>query len=185
MPDGATFLDVPCGGGIALRGLRSDQHASWIGVDLEPAMLRRTRRRAARFPNVQTRLIEGDMTSLPLGDGIADLCLSYGGLHCVRNPHAALAEMARCLRPDGYLLGSTFVVEGSRRQRRLLRSGDFGHTPTVDDLRRWLLDCNMTDVSLDREDGLVVFKARRATTAWESRAHDADLDISLISRYRR
>src|ERR1700757_1798794 len=80
MPDGATILDVPCGGGIALRGLRLGQRVCWIGVDVEPAMLRRTRRRAARFPAVETRLIEGDMLALPLGDGTADLCLSYGGL---------------------------------------------------------------------------------------------------------
>jgi SAM-dependent methyltransferase len=80
LPKGATILDVPCGGGVALRGLRSGQHVCWIGVDVEPAMLRRARRRAARWPSVQARLIEGDMTALPLEDGAADLCLSYGGL---------------------------------------------------------------------------------------------------------
>jgi SAM-dependent methyltransferase len=185
MPEGATILDVPCGGGVALRGLRPDQHVSWIGVDLEPAMLRRTQRRAAPFPNVQTRLIEADMASLPLEDGIADLCITYGGLHCVRNPHAALAEMTRCLRPGGSLLGSTFVVEGSRRQRRLLRSGDFGHTPPAHELRRWLLDCGLSDVSLDREDGLVVFKARRVAEAQQPHTHSSAIDISLNSSYRR
>ncbi len=35
MPEGATILDVPCGGGIALRGLRPGQRASWIGVDVD------------------------------------------------------------------------------------------------------------------------------------------------------
>jgi SAM-dependent methyltransferase len=73
MPDGATILDVPCGGGVALRGLRPEQSVSWIGVDVEPAMLRRARCRAARFPTVQARLIEGDMTALPLEDCAADL----------------------------------------------------------------------------------------------------------------
>jgi ubiquinone/menaquinone biosynthesis C-methylase UbiE len=161
MSEGATILDVPCGGGIALRGLRPGQRVSWIGVDVEPAMLRRARRRAARFPAVETRLIEGDMVALPLEDCIADLCLSYGGLHCVPNPDAALAEMARCLRPGGRLVGSTFLAEGSRRQRRLLRGDDFGRTGTADDLRRWLQECGLTDVLVDRDDGLVVFSARR------------------------
>jgi SAM-dependent methyltransferase len=161
MSEGATILDVPCGGGIALRGLRLDQHASWIGVDVEPAMLRRAARRAARFPAVDARLIEGDMVALPLEDCIADLCLSYGGLHCVPNPDAALVEMTRCLRPGGRLVGSTFLAEGSRRQRRLLRADDFGRTGTADDLRQWLAGCGLTDVSVDREDGLVVFSARR------------------------
>jgi SAM-dependent methyltransferase len=161
VPEGATILDVPCGGGVALRGLRPDQHVCWIGVDVEPAMLHRVRRRAARLPSVRTRLIEGDMTALALEDRAADLCLSYGGLHCVPNPEAALAEMTRCLRPGGRLVGSTFLAEGSRRQRLLLRIDDFGRTGTADDLRRWLRECGLTDVSVDREDGLVVFSARR------------------------
>jgi SAM-dependent methyltransferase len=162
MPEGATILDVPCGGGIALRGLRRDQRVSWIGVDVEPAMLRRAARRAARFPAVHARLIEGDIAALPLGDRIADLCLSYGGLHCLPNPDMALAEIRRCLRPGGRLVGSTFLSEGSRRQRRLLlRGDDFGRTGTAGDLRRWLEECGLTDVSVDRDDGLAVFAARR------------------------
>lgn len=161
MPDGAMILDVPCGGGVALRGLRPAQQVSWIGVDAEPAMLRRARRRAARFPAVQTRLIEGDMADLPLEDRAVDLCLSYGGLHCVPNPDAALAEIARCLRPGGHLVGSTFLAAGSRRQRRLLRGDDFGPTGTSDDLLRALQECGLSDVSVDRDDGLAVFRARR------------------------
>jgi SAM-dependent methyltransferase len=161
MPDGATVLDVPCGGGVALRGLRNRQRVSWIGVDLEPAMLRRARRRAARLPAVHARLIAGDMTTLPLEDCVADLCLSYGGLHCVPDPDTALAEIARCLRPGGRLVGSAFLAEGSRRQRRLLSGDDFGHAGTADDLRRWLRECGLTDVSVDRDDGLAVFSARR------------------------
>lgn len=160
-PEGTTILDVPCGGGIALRGLRPAQRVSWIGVDIEPAMLRRAQKRAARFTTIQTRFIEGDMTALPLEDGVADLCLSYGGLHCVPEPGAALAEMARCLRPGGRLLGSTFLAAGSHRQRWLLGRDDFGHTGTADDLRGWLGECGLADASLDREDGLVVFSARR------------------------
>jgi SAM-dependent methyltransferase len=161
MPEGATILDAPCGGGVALRGLRPEQRASWIGVDAEPAMLRRARRRAARFPAVHARLIEGDIAALPLGDCIADLCLSFGGLHCLPNPAAALAEMRRCLRPGGRLVGSTFLSEGSRRQRRLLRGDDFGRTGTAEDLTRWLGECGLTDVSVDRDDGLAVFAARQ------------------------
>jgi SAM-dependent methyltransferase len=110
---------------------------------------------------VQARLIEGDMAALPLGDCIADLCLSYGGLHCVPNPDAALAEMTRCLRPGGRLIGSTFLAEGSRRQRRLLRGSDFGRTGSADDLTRCLRECGLTDISVDRGDGLAVFRARR------------------------
>jgi SAM-dependent methyltransferase len=159
--DGATVLDVPCGGGVALRGLRPHQDVRWIGVDLEPAMLDRARRRATRHPGADIQLIEGDMYRLPLEDATADLCLSYGGLHCVAHPQAALAEMARCLRPGGRLLGSTFLAQGSRRQRLLLRNEDFGSTGSAEDLRDWLRGAGLTDVSVDRDDGLTVFSALR------------------------
>jgi SAM-dependent methyltransferase len=161
LADDATVLDVPCGGGVALRGVRTDQRVRWIGVDLEPAMLGRAERRAARYPRVEMRLIEGDMTRLPVDGQSVDLCLSYGGLHCVREPSKALAEMARCLRPGGHLLGSTFLTHGSRRQRMLLRSDDFGVTGSARALRGWMLDCGLTDVTIDREDGLAVFSAVR------------------------
>ncbi len=161
LPDGATVLDVPCGGGVALRGLRPGQDVRWIGVDIEPAMLDRARRRAARYPNADTRLIEGDMYRLPVEDATADLCLSYGGLHCLARPQAALEEMARCLRAGGRPIGSTFLARGSRRQRLLLRKDDFGCTGNATDLRQWLYGAGLSDVSIDRDDGLSVFSARR------------------------
>ncbi|MGH2834071.1 MAG: class I SAM-dependent methyltransferase [Solirubrobacteraceae bacterium] len=161
LPDGASILDVPCGGGVALRGLRPDQRASWIGVDIESAMLTRTRRRAQRFPQLQLQLIQADMSALPLEDQSIDLCLSYGGLHCVPDPQAALAEMARCLREGAQLVGSTFLAQGTRRHRRLLESGDFGHIGSAADLKRWLSEAGLRDVTLDREDGLALFSARR------------------------
>jgi SAM-dependent methyltransferase len=161
LPDGATVLDVPCGGGVALRGLRPGQNVRWFGVDIEPAMLGRARRRAANHPGADVRLIEGDMYRLPLENSTVDLCLSYGGLHCVARPQAPLTEMARCLRPSGQLLGSTFLAQGSRRQRLLLHNDDFGSAGSAEDLRGWLLAAGLTDVSIDRGDGLAVFSARR------------------------
>jgi SAM-dependent methyltransferase len=161
LPDGATVLDVPCGGGVALRGLRPGQRVRWLGVDIEPAMLARMQRRAALHPDADVQLIEGDMYRLDLEDETADLCLSYGGLHCIARPEDALTEMARCLRPGGRLLGSTFLAHGSRRQRLLLRNQDFGNTGSADDLHDWLRIVGFTDISVDREDGLVVFSATR------------------------
>ena len=161
LEDGATILDVPCGGGVALRGLRPDQRACWIGVDSEPAMLRRAQKRAAGFPRIDAEFSEGDMTALTIEDQSVDLCLSYGGLHCIPNPEKALSEMARCLRPGGRLLGSTFLADGSRRQRTLLRMDDFGVTGSADELREWMLGCGFAEVRIDREDGLAVFSALR------------------------
>jgi len=126
-----------------------------------PAMLARARRRAARHPGADIQLVEGDMYRLPLEDSAADLCLSYGGLHRLSRPQDALSEMARCLRHGGRLLGSTFLSEGSRRQRLLLRNEDFGSAGSADDLREWLHGAGFSEGSADRSDGLVVFSALR------------------------
>jgi cyclopropane fatty-acyl-phospholipid synthase-like methyltransferase len=45
---GATVLDVPCGGGIAMRGLRPSQDVRYIAVDLLDETLARAERRAER-----------------------------------------------------------------------------------------------------------------------------------------
>jgi ubiquinone/menaquinone biosynthesis C-methylase UbiE len=46
--DGATILDVPCGGGVALRALRPDQYVRYVAADASEKMLARAERRAKR-----------------------------------------------------------------------------------------------------------------------------------------
>ena len=47
-PDGTVILDVPCGGGVAFRGLRPGQRVRYVAADLSPVMLGRARGEAAR-----------------------------------------------------------------------------------------------------------------------------------------
>jgi SAM-dependent methyltransferase len=169
LPHGATVLDVPCGGGVALRALAPGRHVRWIGVDLEPKMLarfeRRARERGLSEADGSLALIEADMRALPLADGCADVCLAYSGLHMVSEPRAAIAELARCLMPGGELLGATFVADGSRRQRLLLghgvRAGHNGPLLAAGELRAMLEDAGIADVEIAPERGLAVFRGRR------------------------
>ncbi len=170
LPDGATVLDVPCGGGVALRALRPGQRVRWIAVDIDETMLERFARRAhERSPGLEVELVQADMRELPLGDASADLCLAYSGLHMVAEPQTAVAEIARCLRPGGELVGSTFLAEGSRRQRRLLGHGQDtgvnGVCPPSEDLRRWLLDAGIAAPTVAPERGFAVFAGRRMAPA--------------------
>jgi len=168
LPDGATVLDVPCGGGVALRALRPGQRVRWIAVDVEPKMLVRCERRARErgLADGALELVEADMRALPLPDACADLCLAYSGLHMVGEPREAVAEMVRCLKPGGRLLGATFVAEGSRRQRLLLghgvRSGQNGPLLPAAELRALLEDAGIADVEIAPERGLAIFRGRRA-----------------------
>src|SRR4051812_46882681 len=71
--DGATIVDAPCGGGLALRALRPEQQVRFVGVDISPQMLERFRARAGTRGLEQVAAVVGDMRALPLPDASADL----------------------------------------------------------------------------------------------------------------
>ena len=42
--DGSAVLDIPCGGGLAMRGVRNGQRLRYVAADISPDMLDRARR---------------------------------------------------------------------------------------------------------------------------------------------
>ena len=165
LPPGTTVVDVPSGGGVALRELVPGQDVRFIAVDASPAMLDRLRAKAAKRGLTQVETVEADMRALPLPDASADLVCSYSGLHMINAPETAIEEFVRVLKPGGRLLGSSFTETGARRKRQLFRAGERrGHAVPPRDgatLRRLLEGAGLRDVELDG-DGFVVFSARRA-----------------------
>lgn len=117
--DDDVIADVPCGAGLALRGLSQGQNVRLIGVDLDPTMLDRMREKAAARDLDQVELIEGDMRKLPLADASADHLISFSGLHMINDPERAIAEFARVLKPGGVIIGTCFVWAGARRKQLL------------------------------------------------------------------
>ena len=166
VPEGGTIVDCPCGAGPALRALDRDRDVRYIGADLSPAMLRRIRKRAATRGLDGLELHEADATDLPLEDGIADLFLSYWGLHCFEEPAAAMLEAARVMKPGGRMVGASFVHSADTlRQRLLIRPGlgDFGPMGTEDEIRGWLEDAGLWPTSWLRGGSMLYFEATLAT----------------------
>jgi len=60
-PDGTMILDVPCGGGVAFRGLRPGQRVRYVAADLSPVMLGRARAQAKRRDLDQIEFAEADI----------------------------------------------------------------------------------------------------------------------------
>src|ERR1700680_1186655 len=112
VPVGTSVLDIPCGGGLAFRGLRSGQAVHYVAADISPYMLTRARREAGRR-GVQDAIefVQADVTALQFPDASFDLCVTYNGLHCLPDPRAALGELARVLKPGGRL-GGAWGVRG-------------------------------------------------------------------------
>ncbi len=120
LPDGSAVLDIPCGGGVAFRGLRPTQRLRYVAADLSAVMLRRARSEAERRGLHEIEFTEADVEQLPFEDGTFDLCITYTGLHCFPDPAAALLELGRVLRPGGELRGTTVVRRAGLRQDVLI-----------------------------------------------------------------
>jgi ubiquinone/menaquinone biosynthesis C-methylase UbiE len=165
--NGARILDVPCGGGVALRALRPDQDVRYTAVDVSEKMLERAERRAKRRSLSQVEFAVADIRALPFGDGEADLVLCYSGLHMLEDPEPAVRELARCLKPGGELLGTTFLAEASRRQRALFEFERRRGNPTPphrEDLRRWLNEAGIAEATIEPDRGFGVFRGHKNTT---------------------
>ena len=162
-PAGARVLDIPCGGGVALRGLKPGQGVEYVAADIAQAMLDRTARAAGRWgvaDQVEPRI--ADVGDLPFDDGAFDLVVSFTGLHCFPDPERAVSELARVLRPGGVLTGSTLLNDSGiqhapiRRVGRL--AGLLGPGCTGPQLVEWLDERHVADVVLDRSGAIAYFR---------------------------
>ncbi len=100
-PDG-TALDVGSGPGNVTASLAraAGRGGLALGVDISESMLARAVR-AESGP--QVGFIRADAQRLPLRDDTVDAITSLAVLQLIPDPAAALAEMARVLRPGGRL----------------------------------------------------------------------------------
>ena len=120
-PAGTSVLDIPCGGGFALRVLRPSQPVRYVAADISPYMLQRARDEARRMQAPDAiEFVEADVTALQFDDASFDLCVTYNGLHCLPDPRAALAELTRVLRPGGTLRETSCVTGRGPRQDALI-----------------------------------------------------------------
>jgi SAM-dependent methyltransferase len=165
LPADTGVLDIPCGGGVAFRGLRPEQELDYVAADLSPVMLRRARAEAERRGIHWIEFVEADVEALPFKDRSFDLVVTYTGLHCFPDPPAAITEMARVLRPGGELRGTSVVKRTGLRQDACVRlmqvGGVFGPGQTPAELETSLADAGLVEVSAARNGALAYFSARR------------------------
>jgi ubiquinone/menaquinone biosynthesis C-methylase UbiE len=87
------LLVVGCGRGIEAAVLAQDLGAEVVGIDIEQ---RFDPRAAARVT-----LQQGDAMALAFDDASFDIVYSFHALEHITDPHRALSEMHRVLRPGG------------------------------------------------------------------------------------
>jgi ArsR family transcriptional regulator len=97
----SVVADLGCGTGTVTEALAPFCRRV-IGVDNSAPMLELARLRLERFDNVELR--SGDIESLPLDDGEADIVTLILVLHHLEHPQSAIREAARCIAPGGRIL---------------------------------------------------------------------------------
>lgn len=162
-PAGSRILDIPCGGGVALRGLRPGQGVEYVAGDIAQTMLDRTMRAAERrgvADQVVPRI--ADVGDLPFDDAGFDLVVTFTGLHCFPDPERAVVEMARVLRPGGVLTGSALLNDTGLRfepVRRVGRvAGLLGPGCSSADLEDWFAREGIADLVLERSGAIAYFR---------------------------
>jgi ubiquinone/menaquinone biosynthesis C-methylase UbiE len=100
---GAKVLEIGCGRGVGTEIIFEQFGAAEVhAFDLDPEMVRLARRRLARYLGEgRLRLDVGDATAIPAATASYDAVFDFGILHHVPDWRAAVAEVARVLRPGG------------------------------------------------------------------------------------
>jgi SAM-dependent methyltransferase len=101
-PD-ARWLETACGPAIVGRAIAA-RVGSVHGVDLTPAMIEKAGAEAAAAGIANVELSLGDATALAFGDASFDGAVTRFSLHHIPVPRRVLEEMARVVRPGGWIV---------------------------------------------------------------------------------
>ena len=110
---GKAVLEVGCGTGLILhRTARFARRA--IGIDLSGGMLMKAQQRGLR-------VAQASATALPLATASVDVAYSFKVLAHIPDIQGALREMARVVRPGGWVLAEFYNARSLRRLVKALK----------------------------------------------------------------
>jgi ubiquinone/menaquinone biosynthesis C-methylase UbiE len=110
---GKDVLEVGCGTGLILH--RTAQFArTAIGIDLSGGMLAKAAARGLR-------VAQASATALPIATASVDVAYSYKVLAHIPDIQGALREMARVVRPGGWVLAEFYNARSIRRLVKALK----------------------------------------------------------------
>jgi SAM-dependent methyltransferase len=169
MADGADVLDLPVGGGVTLRRLAPDQKIRYVAADISEEQLKASRRIAERNCLRGVEYVRTDVVELPFDDDEFDLVVSFAGLHCMPDPAAAVASLARVLRPGASLVGSCLVAGVAPRYDRQIRGmgaiGLFGPPSSAAELTDWFATAGLRSVDFELNGALCQFVMSKANSS--------------------
>ena len=101
-------LDAGAGTGVCTLAL-AERVQTAIGIDLSGGSLRTAGQLAAQTGRANAVFAQGDLQHLPFDDKTFDLVYSWGVVDHTVVPQQTMAELARVLRPKGYLIVAVYL----------------------------------------------------------------------------
>lgn len=111
IPVHARILECGCGTG-QLSTFLSIANRSCLGVDMCMASLRCGKRFRDKHGLTNVDFIQGNLFDLPVAEGTFDLVFAKGVLHHTADAHRAFLEVAKRVKPGGYLLIGLYNTYG-------------------------------------------------------------------------
>jgi ubiquinone/menaquinone biosynthesis C-methylase UbiE len=102
LPPGFAALEIGCGRGAGARAILREFKPSRIHVmDVDGEMIGKAKRYLSDAEKRKISLFTGDAAALPVKTQSVDAVFGFGVLHHIQDWRAALAEIARVLKPGG------------------------------------------------------------------------------------
>ncbi len=180
---GALWVETACGPGLIARAM-APRVGSVVGIDLTPSMVEKARADAAAAGVENVSFETGDVTALPMADDSLDGAITRFSLHHIPAPIRVLEEMARVVKPGGYVVVSDFVTdddgESAAWQEQIERLRDPSHWALLTPSRIAALAERVgLDPDLDR---IVPFEID--FEEWLNRGSGGPANAELIERLR-
>jgi ubiquinone/menaquinone biosynthesis C-methylase UbiE len=111
LPSGRRWLDVGCGmGALTEAVLAAAAPQAVVGIDPSAEFIRTAR---ARIADPRVHVAIGDARALALRSATVDVVVAGLALNWIADPAAALAEMARVVRPGGTVAAYVWDYAGA------------------------------------------------------------------------
>ncbi|MDR2234302.1 MAG: arsenite methyltransferase [Tannerella sp.] len=159
---GDTIIDLGSGAGNDCFVARAEtgETGKVIGIDFTPAMIEKARGNAEKrgFNNVEFR--QGDIESMPVSSGVADVVVSNCVLNLVPDKQAVFSEIYRVLKTGGHFSISDVVLVGELPEKLQsaaeMYAGCVAGASRKDDYLSFIRQAGFSNITIQKEKPIII-----------------------------